>query len=300
MVRRLTALSDLARKRILVAGAGGALGRAVVEQLRARGASVIATMRTRRPAQKEIFKQLGVEVRYLDLEDTVSLRDCLRYVDGAIFTPILSVSAVAAQFLRADQSVVFFSSNNVAIDPQAEVYARLLAAEKVTLDAAPHAVILRPTMIYGYPGDGNLSKLMAAMKRLPVTPMPGGGAALQQPLFYKDLASAAVDAFFNDDMRGAKRSVAGPDAVTQRALYAAAAKAAGVKARSVGVPVSAAATMLRWIEATGLRLPVSAAQLRRATIDKTPRGDNVIVTATSLDTGLAVLASALDAGPRGA
>lgn len=287
-------------RKVLVVGAGGVLGREIVSLLRARGREVVAAHRTPRARLEDELRALGASVLRLDLADTDQLALALEQVEGAIFTPILTVSAAAAKRLRGDQRGVFFSSNNAAIDAHAEIYARLRAAEGAVRADAPHAAILRPTMIYGYPGDGNLAKLMGAMRRWPFVPLPGKGEALQQPVYYRDLAAIAVDALLEDGAAGRARPVAGPKPVSQRVLYEAAAEAAGVKLRTVGAPLRLGAAMLGAAERMGLRLPVSAAQLRRAAVDKTPQGAETLLGRTSLEEGLKALACALDGGAEGA
>ena len=287
-------------KTVLVVGAGGVLGREIVSLLRARGREVVAAHRTPREGLEEELRALGARVVRLDLADSDQLALALAGVEGAIFTPILTVSAAAAKRLRSDQRGVFFSSNNAAIDAHAEIYARLRAAEETVRAGAPHAVILRPTMIYGYPGDGNLAKLMGAMRRWPFVPLPGKGEALQQPVYYRDLAAIAVDALLDGGAAGRVRPVAGPEPVSQRALYEAVAEAAGVSLRTVGAPLRLGAAMLGAAERVGLRLPVSAAQLRRAAVDKVPQGAEPLLGRTPLEEGLKALACALDGDAKGA
>ena len=287
-------------ERVLVAGAGGVLGREIVRLLRARGAEAVAAYRTPREGLEGALRALGAEPVRLDLADGGALSSLLAGVDAAIFTPILTVSAPAAKRLRDTQRSVFFSSNNAAIDAHAEIYRQLRAAEETVRSAAPHAAILRPTMIYGYPGDGNMAKLMGAMRRWPLVPLPGKGAALQQPVYYKDLAAAAVEALHDDRARGRVCAVAGPTPVSQRALYAAAAQAAGVKLRTVSAPLRLGAALLAAAERAGMRLPVAAAQLRRAGADKTPQEADVLLGRTPLEEGLKALACALDGGAKGA
>ena len=284
---------------IFVAGAGGALGFEIVRLLRKQGARVVASYRTPRPGVGERLEALGAIPRRIDFDDPAALQQTIAETGAAIFTPILTTSRAAASMLRSDQRAVFFSSNNVAIDPQAEVYARLLAAEADVLAAAPGAVVLRPTMIYGYAGDGNLSRLMAAMRRSPFIPLPGGGRALQQPVYYADLARFAVETLAAPPSARIT-AVAGPEAMTQRALYAAAARAAGAQPRVFSVPTGVFASLVGFCQRLGLRLPVSTAQLRRAGLDKTPQGPDVVLADTPLEQGLKALAAALDAEARGA
>ncbi len=263
-------------------GAGAPLGLEIARIAAARGARVTAAYRTARPGVEDAIAAAGARPARLDLGDQGALAALLKDADGAILTPILTASVLAAGLLAPNQRAVFFSSNNVAIDPQAEVYARLLECERKVQAAAPRSVILRPTMIYGYPGDGNLSRLMAAMRRRPAMPMPGGGAALQQPVYYKDLARAALDALEKAEMAGAVRAVAGPDRAPKRGLYKAVAAAAGVSPWLIPLPTAPLARLAGALERMGLRLPLSAAQLRRAGLDKTPRGADPIITETPL------------------
>lgn len=287
-------------KRILVVGAGGALGRAITARLSALGHDPLAAYRTPRAGVEDSLGALGATPVRLDLADQHRLETLLANADGAIFTPILTVSAPAADALRKAMPAVFFSSNNVAVDPENEIYARLGEAEQETLAAAPQAVILRPTMIYGYAEDGNLSRLIKAMRRLPFAPMPGNGAALQQPIYYRDLADMAVDALFAEEMRGQVFAAAGPAAVTQKALFAAAAAAAGTRLRALHLPLGVMAPAMAMAERLGLRFFVKAAQLRRAGADKTPQGAKTLLGRTALEEGLKELVRALDGGGAGA
>lgn len=287
------------RKRILIAGAGGALGRETAARLCEAGYETLAAYRTPRDGLEASLRELGATPVRLDLADHGRLDGVLGNIDGAIFTPILSVSAPAAGFLRVDTPAVFFSSNNVAVDPDNDIYARLLRAEQATLAAAPQSVILRPTMIYGYPGDGNLSRLIQGMRRLPFVPMPGDGRAFQQPIYYRDLARIAVEALSAKPMRGGVFAAAGPEAMPQKALFAAAAEAAGADLRALPLPLWPMAAAAAFAERLGFQAPVGSAQLRRAGADKTPQGAEAILGRTSLEEGLKALVRALDGGAEG-
>jgi nucleoside-diphosphate-sugar epimerase len=286
---------------VLVVGAGGVLGREIVRVLRAKGIDVTAAFRTRRAGLKQTLAGLGAKPLQLDIDDSDATRQALGEVDAAVFTPILTVSQGAAALLGAGQRAVFFSSNNVAIDPEAEVYGRLAKAEEAVLSAAPGAVILRPTMIYGYPGDGNISRLVHWMRRSPILPLPGSGAALQQPIYYRDLAKAAAQTVLDAAASARSYTVAGPEAVSTRVLYDAVALAAGARPFIAPMPLAAFAPILRGAEAIGVRLPVKAAQLARAARDKTPPSEAALILGeTNLDNGLAALTAALDDGLHGA
>lgn len=285
------------RRSVLVAGAGGAVGFEIVKSLRARHYDVVATYRTPHAGLDDRLHALGANSVQWDIADEERGRALLADVDAAIFTPILTVSENAAA-LAPDKPLVFFSSNNVEIDPQAAVYAKLRAAEKRVRTVAPRATILRPTMIYGHAGDGNLSVLMRAMRRWPVLPMIGAGRALQQPVFYRDVAAVAADSIENEG--GGLVAVAGPTVLAQRDLYLRVRAAAGARCAILPVPAplaGAAARMARWI---GVRTPLTPAQINRADRDKTPALGEAVTGPTTLDAGLGALAEALDDAAAGA
>ena len=147
----------------------------------------------------------------------------------AIFIPILSDSAVALNFLQPQQQAVFISSNNVEIDTTAPVYQRLRAAESRIRSEAPNAIILRPTMIFGYPGDGKLSRLLTEMRRWPILPYPAAISAPQQPVYYRDLATVIAETLFDKNNLGKTIAVSGPDSVSYHSLLASMAKADGLR-----------------------------------------------------------------------
>src|SRR5207248_542270 len=68
------------------------------------------------------------------------------------------------------------------------------AAEESIRTSALRWTIIRPTMIYGRPDDRNMARLLAAICRWPVIPLPGGGRRLQQPVHVDDVATAVVGA----------------------------------------------------------------------------------------------------------
>ena len=284
-------------KHILVVGACKPLGMEIVRRLCASGHNVVATYRTVNEGACRQLEGLGARVVHLDVADENALAAQLDNACGVIFTPILTVSKKASHLVAGRFPTVFFSSNNVAVDFEAEVYARLRSAEEEVSQQAPNAIILRPTMIYGYAGDGNLASLVRAMRRFPLVPMPGDGKALQQPIYYKDVAKIACDAVIGDMSTKQVCTIAGPQAVSQKALYQEVARAAKTASFIVPMPAGPISHILRVTEKLGLPAPLSAAQVARANENKTPKADNVIFGETTLTEGLNALISDLDETP---
>ena len=254
----------------LVAGANRPLGALIAEDLAARGHRVIATRRTPDPVIDARLSAAGVELASLDLTDLPAVTAMAPGLAGAVLTPILSISAPAAKALQAAGIArgVVFSSNNVAIVGPNPVYDRLRAAEAETLEHAPGWAILRPTMIYGYPGDGNLSRLVRVLARLPVFPRFGSGAAHQQPIHVEDLARLVAALAAGDWPASGILPVGGPQTVPHRTLVAEARRASGRKGLDVPVPLGPVRALVSLATKLGLPMPLSPAQIARVDLDK--------------------------------
>jgi hypothetical protein len=163
---------------------------------------------------------------------------------------------------------VVFSSNNVAIVGEDPVYDRLRAAETDILENAPGWAILRPTMIYGYPGDGNLSRLLRMLARLPVFPRLGSGKATQQPIHVEDLARLAAALVAGEWNATGLLAVGGPQILSHRELIATARRATGRGGIDLPVPLGPVRAVVSLLAGLGLKLPLSPAQLARIDLDK--------------------------------
>ncbi|MEM1379725.1 MAG: NAD-dependent epimerase/dehydratase family protein [Pseudomonadota bacterium] len=273
---------------ILVSGAAGVLGARIADALAADEHRVTrAARRADRPPG----------MLQLDLTDEAAVRAAAAGHQTAILCPILTVSAPAAHWLAEEgiERLVLFSSNNVAVDPQSSVYTALRQAEESLSAICVPITILRPTMIYGYPGDGNLSRMLQLAHRYGALPCPGSGEARQQPVHVDDVARAACAAALSTDLVGTY-AVAGPDIITAKALFAAILHAAGKNPdRVIPIPLAPLKGIARAAEALRLPFPLTTAQLARFETDKTAAGPPLPDTPakTTLADGLAALSKAL-------
>lgn len=276
--------------RVLVSGTTGAVGHEIAERLDDRGLTV--TRSGRKPAK-------GLRKLTLDLTDEAGVRAAAKGHDAAILAPILSVSAPAARWLAEEgvRKIVVFSSNNVGIDADSPVYQALAEAERSLSGLDAEVTILRPTMIYGHAGDGNLGKLMQFALKRGFLPCPGSGRALQQPVFYEDVAAAGVEALLSSQT--GIYSVSGPEALSQKELFGRVLAAAGKnRGAVVTIPLAPLRMVAGAAEALGLTLPLSTVQLARFERDKTPTLPSLpgVAPAVSLAEGLERLAEELADG----
>lgn len=277
-------------KTALVIGAGGAVGEAIAHELLAHGWRVAASMRTRREEAIARLRRAGAEIAFHDIARDASWT-AQRY-DAIVFATHLPLALAALENSDIGAAhVVAFSSNNVAIHPEAPAYRELARAEAALRTQMSDAAIVRPTMIYGDPRLRTLARLLAWARRSPVLPLPGSGKARVQPVFHEDLGRLAAG--LAERRAAGVFAAGGPDVVSMRDLFEAAAYAAGARRMILPIPTP----LLRIAAPLTSPFGFSAAQAARADVDRlvapqTPVPD-ALMPRVGLAEGLARLAAAL-------
>lgn len=273
--------------RLLVTGGSGFLGGFVLAEAARRGHSCVALART--PAAARKVAERGATPLAGDLDKGAALAaifasarcDALVNLASLGFghAPAIVAAAVGARLDRA----VFISTTAVTTALTAPSRAVRLAAEEEIRASGLSWTILRPTMIYGAPGDRNLSRLLMLLGRarrvagaggmlpgtLPVLlPVPGGGGRLQQPVHVADLAEAVLTAAERPQAAGRCYDIAGPVSLTFAALLHAAAAARGCRVHLVPVPLAPVIALTLGYERVVRRPWIRAEQWRRLAEDK--------------------------------
>lgn len=255
-----------------VTGGSGFTGARVVERLRGDGWEVAALARSARAATA--LRDLGAEPVDGDLDRGGDLRRALERVRPAVVVNVASlgfghgpgiVEAVESAGVRR---AVFVSTTAIFTTLPAATKAPRTAAEDAIRSSALDWTILRPTMIYGRPGDRNMERLLRSLHRYPVWPLPGGGRRLQQPVHVDDLADTIVAAARVEAAARREYDVAGPTALPFRDIVREAASAIGRRPLLVGVPLRPAIAALRAYERRSSRPRLKAEQLQRLDEDK--------------------------------
>ena len=258
--------SQLNEMPTLVVGAGGTLGFEVVKTFRSTGAEVVATIRQDRGNVASQLAHLGARVEALDLGETDRFADLVASVDQVVMIPPLTQSWPAVSKLDAAhlKRILFFSSNNATVDHISVFYDEIRRAENEVQQSDLPWTILRPTMIFGFAGDTNISRLMSLSRMLPFMMVPGAGRALQQPIYYKDLAKAAAGALYSERTLREILQLGGPDIMSLKDMYRIVSNGGPV----VPLPLGPLKTAARLCEKIGVSFPISSVQLRRVEIDK--------------------------------
>ncbi len=257
--------------RLLVTGGSGFTGRHLVRAALDAGKEVCAVVRSVEAART--VEALGASAVPGDLDDPASL-------DAAFATPadaLINIASlgfghapaiVAAAEDAGLRRAVFVSTTAVTTALPAASKRVRLAAEETVRQSALDWTILRPTMIYGAPGDRNLCRLLQLLKRTPVLPLPGGGRRLQQPVHVEDLAAALLAAVGTEHAISRTYVIAGPTAQPFRDLVLHAGNAVGRLPRLVSVPLRPTIALLRLYEQVAPRPRIKAEQLERLAEDK--------------------------------
>jgi nucleoside-diphosphate-sugar epimerase len=274
--------------RLLVTGGSGFLGGYVLAEAARRGHACVALARS--PAAERTVSERGATRLAGDLDDGAALAGvfararCDALVNlaslGFGHAPAIAAAAVGAGLNRA----VFVSTTAVTTALPARSKEVRLAAEASIRSSGLRWTILRPTMIYGAPGDRNLARLLALLARarraspfggLPVlgglplvVPVPGGGRRLQQPVHVADLAGAVLAAVERPATAGSCYDVAGPEPLTFAEVVRACSAAVGCQVRLLPMPLAPVIALTRGYERLSRRPRIRAEQWERLAEDK--------------------------------
>jgi uncharacterized protein YbjT (DUF2867 family) len=269
--------------RLLVTGGSGFLGGYVLAEAARRGHSCVALARSAAAADRVAAR--GATPLAGNLDDRAALNDAFARAHCEALVNLASLGfghapAVVGAAVRAGlDRAVFISTTAVTTAISAPSKAVRLAAEETIRASGLKWTILRPTMVYGAPGDRNLFRLLALLarvRRIPVLggavplplPVPGGGVHLQQPVNVADLADAVLAVVERPEAAGRCYDIAGPEPLTFAELLHQSAAAVGCRVRLVPVPLAPVIAVTSYYERWSRRPRIRAEQWQRLAEDK--------------------------------
>jgi uncharacterized protein YbjT (DUF2867 family) len=251
---------------ITVLGATGKTGRYLVARLCEEGHAVTAAGRA-----PDRLDRVDARARraVTDLDHPETLRTALNGASRIVSCAHARFTATVLAHLPATcERLVLTGSTRrftAIADPAADA---VRAGEAAFLASGVPGVMLHPSMIYGAPDDRNVNRLLRLLRYVPVVPLPDGGRHWVQPVFVDDVVDALVAAVTGPDAPGPPIIVAGPEPISYADMVRACARALGRSVAIVPVPLSLLVGGVRLAAGLGMHLPFDAAEIRRATEDK--------------------------------
>jgi len=239
---------------ILLTGATGTVGSALLRRLTADGTPVRALVRDQRRLGDQ---RVRVQIALGDLADPPSFRNALRGVNTVVHlaasirdqprASIEELNALATlRLVRAAERAgverfIFFSALNARHHSRTRFFrAKALAEEAV--EASPlETTIFRPSIIYT-PGDPWLT-LLNRLSRLPAMPISGSGTAAYEPIWADDVADAVMHALAGG--AAPTHELAGPELLSYDDIVRVALRASHRRRRLLHVPLPVVRGSLR-------------------------------------------------------
>ena len=255
---------------IAVSGANGFTGRFVCLELLRRQHNFLVLLR---PGSDTSWMDAHqIPVRFADLNNAqqlaTQLKGCHALLNVASIGFGAAPSILEACRYEAVQRAVFVSTTAIFTQLNAGSKVVRKAAEAAITSSGLDTTILRPTMIYGTPGDRNMIRLVGWLESWPVLPVFGNGRSLQQPVHVSDVAWAVVQALETPATIGRQFNLSGAAPLTYNDVVRLTAQALGRRVRRVHIPARPVVTALQVLERLGTTLPIKAEQVLRLNEDK--------------------------------
>jgi NADH dehydrogenase len=251
---------------LLLTGATGTIGRAVLRRLVATGTPVRCLVRDPRHLGPE---RVRVQIALGDLGDHLSFRHALRGIDvvvhlasvirdqpGGSIEELAGVATwrlVQAAERAGVQRFVFFSTLGASTRSPARLMRAKAIAERAVVASRLEHTVFAPSIVYS-PSDPYLT-LLARLGWLPVMPIPGSGQAGFQPIWAEDVADCVLAALPGGPAAsqsvGARYELAGPETLTHREIVEIALRSFHRRRRIVKVPLGVTRRLLNAVELFG-------------------------------------------------
>jgi uncharacterized protein YbjT (DUF2867 family) len=247
---------------ILLTGATGTIGSALLRRLTAAGGPVRCMVRDPKRLGPE---RVRVQIALGDLADPSSFRNALRGVDTVVHLgasirdqprgSIEEVNAMATlRLVRAAERAgarrfVFVSAMGASLQSPTRFFRAKALARQAVEASSLDTTVFSPSIVYT-PGDPWLT-LLERLSHLPLVPISGSGRALYQPIWAEDVADCIVAALDHPGVasRPSSFDLAGPETLSYEEIVRTALGPLGRRRRPLAhVPLPLVRAGLRALE----------------------------------------------------
>jgi NADH dehydrogenase len=264
---------------VLVTGATGFLGRAVVQELRDHHHRVRCLVHT--PGSERLFPDRSVEVHYGSVSDPEALTEAFYDVEVVIHLvgiirksrnityDLINRQGVANVAAAAKEVGVKHFIQVSAIGATNDVsytylYSKWRGEQEVVNSGLPYTIV-RPSIMFGA-GDEFLNTLAGLLKTTPIIPVAGSGRNRFQPIAVSDMARCLALAVDREDLKGKTVEIGGPDQLSYNELITVIARTLGKRRLRFHVPVWMMYLATLIIQKVVARPPITTDQLKMISI----------------------------------
>lgn len=250
---------------LLLTGATGQVGGALLRRLLAEGHSVRCLVRDPRRLGTQ---RVRVQIALGDLTDPPSFRNAMRGVETVVhlaatirdqpqgsieeLNGIATWRMVQAAREAGVQRFVFFSALSASTHHRGRFFRAKALAERAVCEAGLRCIVFAPSIVY-CPGDRWLT-LLQRLSLLPLMPIPGNGRALYQPIWAEDAADCVASSLRREADGAAAESgcvryeLAGPETLSHDQIVRLVLSSLSRRKPLLHVPAPLVARSLRLLE----------------------------------------------------
>jgi NADH dehydrogenase len=286
---------------LLLTGATGQLGTALLDRLLAEGTPVRCLVRDPRRLGP---RRVRVQIALGDLADPPSFRNAMRGVDTVVHLAasirdqrrgsieelggIATWRMVQAAERAGVERFLFCSALGASTHHRVRFFRAKALAEQAVLEARLQASVFSPSIVYA-PGDRWLT-LLERLSLLPAMPVPGSGRARYQPIWVEDVAACLISVLRGEGADQRRFELAGPQTLSHTEIVRQVLRSLNRRRLLVHVPTPIVSRGLRllesvagdrafatWDEAELLEVPMLSARgtadAARLGVDPRPLGE---------------------------
>jgi len=250
--------------KLFLPGGAGLVGLNLIQQLRERHPDWDLLVVDKKRAAVEVGRRLFPEVMFLqedlceiegvawpskirDADACVMLQAEIGNTDPSQFerNNIESTRVVLDQLHHSSITRLVHISSSVVNSVSQDLYTTTKRRqEELVRKQWPGAVVLRPTLMFGWFDRKHLGWLARFLKKSPVFPIPGSGRFLRQPLFVQDFCNVIASCLENPQLAGAY-DITGMERISYHALMRELRSAVGSSSWIIHLPIPLFAVLLQ-------------------------------------------------------